>query len=52
MSEDEFALHQYYRALRPHQRAALREALFRTMEAIRQAEKHWPGDSGYSAALR
>lgn len=54
VTDDEFALLEYYRALRPRQRAALLEALVRMVEPLRQAEKRWPSDreSGYSAALR
>ena len=54
VSDDEFALLEYYRALKPGQRAALLEALVRMVEPVRQAAKRPPRglDSGYSAALR
>jgi len=54
VSDDEFALLEYYRALRPTQRAALLEALVRMVEPVRQAGKRWPAgrDGASSAALR
>jgi hypothetical protein len=54
VSDDEFALLEYYRALRPGQRAALLEALVRMVEPVWQAEKHWPSGrkSAGAAELR
>jgi hypothetical protein len=48
VSDDEFALLEYYRALKPGQRAALLEALVRMVEPVRQAKKR--GSSGRGSA--
>lgn len=40
VSDDELALLEYYRALRPGERAAVLEALVRMVEPTRQAERH------------
>jgi len=54
VSDDEFALLEYYRALRPTQRAALLEALVRMVEPVRQAQQHRQAarEGAYQAALR
>jgi ubiquinone/menaquinone biosynthesis C-methylase UbiE len=54
VSDDELALLEYYRALRPGQRAALLEALVRMVEPARQAERHreTARAGGYQAGLR
>jgi ubiquinone/menaquinone biosynthesis C-methylase UbiE len=40
VSDDELALLEYYRALRPGERAAVLEVLVRMVEPARQAERH------------
>ena len=54
VSDDELALLEYYRALRPGQRAALLEALVRMIEPVRHAERRRQvaRESGYQAELR
>ena len=54
VSDDELALLEYYRALRPGERAALLEALVRMVEPARQAERHGgtARASQYQAGLR
>jgi hypothetical protein len=42
VTDDELALLDYYRALRPAQRAALLEALVRMVEPVRQATSRSP----------